>query len=91
MPDYIDAKRMQVVKEQLNGYELSERAMEQLDINMASYASARIANHFQEAANTVLSRMKDRQATCLLCLCREANKPFPRRPAKLIVALNEEQ
>jgi hypothetical protein len=65
----------------VQGYGLSKEELEKLQTNLTTFASGRIAAHMQEAANTALSRMKDRFNTpdlhsstrpphCLECVAR---------------------
>ena len=47
----------------VQGYGLSKEELAKLQSNLTTFASGRIAAHMQEAANTALSRMKDRSAS----------------------------
>jgi len=44
----------------VQGYGLSKEELAKLQNGLTTFASGRIAAHMQEAANTALSRMKDR-------------------------------
>ena len=44
----------------LQGYGLSREELDKLQLTLASYVESRIRHHVQEAANTAMSRMKER-------------------------------
>jgi len=48
----------------VQGYGLSREELEKLQNSLNTFTSGRIAAHMQEAANTALSRMKDRYSSC---------------------------
>ena len=51
----------------LHGLGLSREELDRLQLALASYVESRITHHVQEAANTAMSRMKERSIFCLLC------------------------
>ena len=53
---------LQALMASVQGYGLSKEELAKLQSNLTTFASGRIAAHMQEAANTALSRMKDRSA-----------------------------
>ena len=52
----------------LQGYGLSREELEKLQVTLASFVESRITHHVQEAANTAMSRMKERSARSPLLL-----------------------
>lgn len=53
-------KQWKIVLSSLQGYGLEEALLAKLQQGLHDYAQSRVAGHVREAANTVLSRMKDR-------------------------------
>ena len=51
----------------VQGYGLSREDLDKLQLALTSYVESRITHHLQEAANTAMSRMKERYIPCLPC------------------------
>lgn len=59
--DATDTKHSaQTLRTSLKGYALDDATLQKLRLEMDSFASARVTLHCQEAANTIMARMKDR-------------------------------
>lgn len=53
---------MQALRASLKGYALDDAQLQKLRLELDNFASGRVTLHCQEAANTILARMKDRSA-----------------------------